>query len=166
MTTPFTYSTSYMLDKSHFIETYDASASASNAKRTYIIAIFLAISGLVMLNFTEIDPYVAWFIIALGGLEVFSLRFKKSWWLARQLISKAANTELTLTIDDTGVSSKSIHIESTIPWAEISKIEPAPGHPSPGWLLYYKGHKNYLSGRCLSEQAQEFVNAQAALTNT
>ena len=159
MTTPFLYSTTYTLDKSHFSETYDASASAGNAKKIYMIAIALGLLGLALLIFSEINPYAAWFIIALGALEVFSLRFKKPWWLARQMISKAANTELTLQIDEHGISSKSIHVESKIAWADVTKIEAT----AQGWLLYHAGGKNYVSGRCLSEQAQEFIKAKALL---
>lgn len=159
MTTAFTYSTTYLLDKSHYIETYEASVPADNSKKVYLIAILLALVGLAVLMLTEINAFVAWFIIALGGLEVFSIRFKKPWWLARQLISKAANTELTLTIDEHGISSKSIHVKSVLPWSDVSQIEPT----SQGWLLYHNGSKNYLSGRCLSEAATEFVNRKAEL---
>lgn len=159
MTAPFLYSSTYTLDKSHFSETYDASAPADNAKKIYMIAIALGLFGLALLIFSEINPYAAWFIIALGALEAFSLRFKRPWWIARQMISKAANTELTLQIDDGGVSSKSIHVESKITWAEVSNIEAT----TQGWLLYHAGGKNYVSGRCLSEEAKEFIKAKALL---
>ncbi|WP_340676701.1 YcxB family protein [Paraglaciecola sp.] len=159
MTVPFSYSTTYTLDKSHYSETYEASTPVDNSKKVYLLAILLALLGLAILLFTEINPYAAWFMIALGALEVFSLRFRKSWWLARQLISKAANTELTLTIDDEGVSSQSIHIESEILWSDITKIEKT----AQGWLLYHAGGKNYLSNRCLSAPAIEFIHAKALL---
>ncbi|WP_166424157.1 YcxB family protein [Paraglaciecola sp. 20A4] len=161
MTTAFTYSTTYLLDKSHYIETYEASVPADNSKKVYLIAALLALVGLAVLMLTEINAFVAWFIIALGGLEVFSIRFKKPWWLARQLISKAANTELTLTIDEDAVSSKSIHIESIIRWADISKIESTEN----GWLLYHNDSKNYLSARALTEEAKAFVMAKTQLIN-
>ncbi|MFT6898604.1 MAG: hypothetical protein ACJA13_003028 [Paraglaciecola sp.] len=159
MTTPFSYSTTYILDKSHFSETFDESITADNAKTVYFKAIILALLGLIILLFTQITAYIAWFIVALGAVEVLSIRFRKSWWLARQMISKAANSELTLTVDENGVRSKSFYVESEILWADVKKIE----QTAQGWLLYHAGGKNYLSGRCLSAAANEFISAQALL---
>ncbi len=159
MTTPFTYSTSYILDKSHFSETFDESITVDNSISVYFKSIVLALLGLATLLLTDISPYVAWFIVALGGLEVLSIRFRKPWWLARQMMSKAANNKLTLTMDETSVSSKSLHVDSKILWADISKIE----QTAQGWLLYHASGRNYLSGRCLSEAAKEFISAQALL---
>jgi hypothetical protein len=159
MSTPFSYSSTYILDKSHFSETFDASITVDNAKTVYFKSIILAFLGLALLLFKQIRPYVGWFIVALGALEVLSVRFRKSWWLARQMISKAASNELTLTIDEYSVSSKSFYVESKISWAEVRKIE----QTAQGWLLYHAGGKNYLSGRCLSEPANEFIRAQALL---
>ena len=157
MTTPFLYSTTYILDKSHYSETFDASAAVDNAKKGYRVSILLALFGLAILMFTGVDPYVAWFVVALGALEALSIRFRKPWWLARQMISKAANTELTLLIDEDGVSSKSYYVETNIAWDDVSKIE----QTTLGWLLYHSAGKNYVSGRCLSGAAQEFISAKA-----
>jgi hypothetical protein len=118
--------------------------------------------GFCLIVFTQVNAYIGWFIIALGGLEVFSLRYRKSWWLARQLLSKAANTELTLIIDEKGLSSQSVHIQSHIAWADVTKLEKT----KLGWLLYHAGGKTYLSQRCLSEGANDFVSYQATLKNT
>ena len=159
MTSPFSYSTTYILDKSHFSETFDESVTLNNSKNVYFKSIALGILGLAILLFTDISAYGAWFIVALGALEAFSIRFRKSWWLARQMISKAANTELTLSIDENGVSSKSFHVESKISWLEVKKIEKTPQ----GWLLFHAGGKNYVSSRCLSEAANEFMREQARL---
>ena len=102
---------------------------------------------------------MSWFIIALGGLEAFSVRFRKSWWLGRQMMSKAASTELTLTIDENGVSSKSYSVESVILWADITKITAT----TQGWLLHHGTGKSYLSNRCLSDEAKHFISTKAAL---
>ncbi|MFT4994887.1 MAG: hypothetical protein ACI965_001929 [Paraglaciecola sp.] len=161
MTTPFSYSTSYILDKSHFSETFDASITAHTAKSAYFKSAILGLLGGILVFFTEITPYAAWFIVGLSALEALSVRFRKPWWLARQMISKAASNELTLTIDENGVSSKSFHVDSTICWADITKIE----QTAQGWLLYHAAGKSYLSGRCLSEAAKEFIRAKAELTS-
>jgi hypothetical protein len=161
MTEPFNYSTTYKLDKSHFSETFDESITEENSKNLYLKSILLAVMGSSILLFTEINTYVAWFIVALAAVEALSVRFRKPWWLTRQMISKAANSELTLIIDEKRVSSKSYYVESKILWNDISKIE----QTAQGWMLFHSAGKNYISGRCLSESANEFIKTQA-LTNS
>lgn len=158
MTEPFNYSTTYKLDKSHFSETFDESITEENSKNLYMKSIILAVMGSSILLFTEMSAYVAWFIVALAAVEALSVRFRKPWWLTRQMISKAANSELTLTIDEKSVSSKSYYVESKILWNDVSKIEQTPQ----GWMLYHRNGKHYISGRCLSEPAKKFIQAQAS----
>lgn len=157
MTTPFKYSTTYVLDKSHYSETYDESKSDDSSQNPYLKAVFVALVGLVLLYFTTINPYFAWFLIAIGGVEALSVRFHKPWWLARQMISKAANAELTLSMDDEGISTTSFYVNSKILWADVSKIE----RTERGWLLFHKGGKSYVSNRCLSEEAQAYMTERA-----
>jgi len=159
MTTAFSYTTTYRLDKSHYSETFDESITVSSAKTLYSKSIVFALLGFFLLLFTEINPYAAWFIVGLGALEALSIRFRKSWWLTRQMISNAANTDLKLTIDEDGVSSKSSSVESQFLWADVIKIE----QTTQGWLLYHAAGKNYLSDRILSEAAKEFLTAQVLL---
>jgi hypothetical protein len=159
MTKPFSYSTKYTLDKSHFSETFDESTTLKVGLNAYLKSIAFVLLGLAILYLTQISPYGAWFLIGLGFLEALSTRFKKPWWLTRQMLSKAANTELTLTIDEHGVSSKSFYVDSKISWDDIGKIEKT----AQGWLLYHNAGKNYVSTRCLSDAASEFVNTQALL---
>jgi hypothetical protein len=157
MTTPFHYSTSYILDKSHFAETFDASAPVNTSVEVYWKSMGLMAVGFAILYFSDISPYAAWFIVVLGCVDACSIYFKKPWWLARQMISEAANSELTLTIDERGVRTHSFAVNSSITWDEVHKIE----QTHQGWLLYYSGGKNYLSNRCLSQEANEFIMHQA-----
>lgn len=159
MSQPFSYTTTYALDRSHFSETFDESAVHDLSLKAYVKSAGLLSLGLVLVVFfADISPYVAWFIVALGIVEACSVRFRKPWWLARQMISRAANTELTLTIDESGIRSKSIHVDSQLAWEDVSAIETT----LKGWLLHHPGGKNYLSGRCLSEEAKAFIQSQQA----
>ena len=153
MPVPFFYTTRYTLDKSHFSETFDESISAKKSFKPYYKATGLAVFGFVLLRFTELNAYVAWFLMAIAGVEALGVYFKKPWWLARQMISQAANTELTLTINEEGIHSKSFVIESKITWSEINKIE----RTKQGWLLYQGKRRSYLSNRILSQEAQDYI---------
>ena len=157
MPTPFHYSTTYTLDKSHFSETFDESIVEANSIKAYAKSIGLMLVGFAIVYFTDLAPYFAWFIVVLGIVEALSIYFKRSWWLARQMISQAANTKLTLSIDEDAIRSTSQSVESQISWEEITKIEKT----KQGWLLYHPSGRNYLSGRCLSDEANEFISSQA-----
>ncbi len=159
MSLPFSYKTTYTLDKSHFSETFDESVVPDNSMKAYAKSAGFVLLGLILVVFfTEVSPYIAWFVVALGALEACSVRFRKPWWLARQMISRAANTELTLTIDEVGVQTKSLHVESELSWDNVTEIE----QTQRGWLLHHARGKNYLSGRCLTEEAQGFIRQKVA----
>ncbi|WP_371194429.1 YcxB family protein [Glaciecola sp. SC05] len=159
MTTPFHYSTTYVLDKSHFSETFDESVTTNNPKTAYLKSIGLALFGIALLLLTELSGYAAWFVIVLGIVEALSVYFKKPWWLARQMISRAANETLTLTIDNEGVSSSSDSVESKILWEDVTQVEGT----AQGWMLHHANGRNYLSKRCLSDAANDFLRQKASL---
>jgi hypothetical protein len=158
MTKAFSYTTTYVLDKSHFAETFDESVIIDKSIKAYAKSIGLALFGFAILYFTDLSSYAAWFIVVLGIVEALNVYFKKPWWLARQMISRAANEELTLSIDEEGICSQSYSVKSHIAWADINKIEKTPQ----GWLLYQGASRSYLSCRCLSAEANAFIQAKAS----
>lgn len=163
MPTSFNYTTTYVLDKTHFSETFDESATPETGIRAYAKAIILAMLGLALLYVAEFSGYFAWFLIGLGVIEGLSVRFKKPWWLARQMLSRAANNKVTLSIDEHGIKTESAYVDSTIAWENISHIQPT----ERGWLLYQgekrRGPRSYLSNRCLSDEAIAFIRSKAEI---
>ena len=162
MNSGFSYSTTYKLDKSHFSETYDESVSAESVNNRYAKAIILLLVGLILLFFTNVTGFLAWFFVGLGVIDALSVKYQKPWWLFRQMLSKAANNELTLTIDEQGVSTKSAMVESQLVWSEIERIEST----DRGWLLYPARGKYYISNRCLSEDAVAFLVGKKDMCNS
>lgn len=162
MPTPFSYSTTYVLDKSHFSETFDESARIDTGFKAYSRAVMLAVLGLALLYVADISGYFAWFLIGLGVVEGLSVRFKKPWWLARQMLSRAANNKVTLTIDAEGIKTRSAYVDSAIAWENITDIQPT----ERGWLFYQGKARSYLSNRCLSGQAIEFIHTKAETAAT
>ncbi|ALS97590.1 YcxB family protein [Lacimicrobium alkaliphilum] len=154
---PFSYTTTYVLDRSHFSETFDESASLKTGIRAYIKALGLATAGMAVLWLTPFTAYLAWFLVGLGVVEGLNVRFKKSWWLARQMLSRAANNEMTLIIDEQGIHTKSVYVDNTLAWADINDIQPT----GRGWLFYQGKARFYLSNRCLSEEAIAFIRSKA-----
>ena len=158
MTMPFSYSTTYTLDKTHFSECYDESVIVDRSKRVYFKSAILSLFGLSILLFTTVNPYAAWFVVALGILEALSIYYRKPWWLARQMLSKAAKGEVTLILDEQSITTKSFYVDSIITWQEVSKLE----QTKQGWLVIHSKGRNYISARCLSSQAQAFMLEQTS----
>lgn len=153
MATPFSYSTNFVLDKDHFNECYEQSMNAPKSNTKAIV--FIIIGALLL--FLSNSAYLAWFLIALGILELFSNRYHQAWWVLRQMLSRASRSTVTITFDEQGISTKSPYFASQTPWDEFTKIEDT----EKGYLLFTKKGKSYLSKKHLSTQAQEFIQQKA-----
>ncbi|MCG9729832.1 YcxB family protein [Shewanella sp. Isolate13] len=152
MNEQYSYTTQYTLDKSHFSECYDESVVVDTSIRAYRKAIIFTVVGTALM-LTNINGYASWFIIALGALEAVSVYFRKPWWLMRQMMSKAANNEVTLTIDESGITNDSFYVQGTILWQDVTSITPT----EQGFLIKHSKGTSYLSKRSLDETATQFV---------
>ena len=162
MTTTFSYSNTYLLDKTHFNECFEESVDCDRSKTRFFKSSILCVFGLSILLFTNVNPYAAWFIVALGVLEALSIRYRQPWWVARQMLSKAAKGEVTLTLDEKGLTSKSFYVDSLILWSDMTQIK----QTKQGWLLFHSQGKNYLSNRCLSKEAINYITEKFQATST
>jgi len=163
MTSPFSYSHTFILDKEHFNECYSQSVVNDQSIKAYFKAIVLSIFGIILVLFSDVNAYAAWFVFALGVLEAVSIYYRQAWWVMRQLLSKAAKGEVTLTIDDKGVATESFYIKSMMLWGNISLFKKT----SLGWVITHDGYNNYISDSCLSTDATElFIKQQSILVIT
>ena len=157
MNTSFSYSTQYILNKNHFRECYSQSVVKDNSVGAYLKSSILSLSGLLLVSFTEINPYAAWFVFILGVLDGLSIYYHQSWWVLRQMLSKAANTEVRLTIDEIGITSQSLHAELKLEWQEVNALIAT----ELGWLVEHAQGKNYISSSCLTAPAIDFLTAKS-----
>ena len=148
----FAYSTTFTLDKTYFAECYQESVTINHSWQSYAKAIFFTLFGAFLVLLTEINAYVAWFLFALGIVEALSVYYQKPWWVARQMLSKASKSEVTLTINEQGIKSHSFYIDETILWSDISAVEKT----TQGWVVQHAKGKNYLSSAFLSDKVTAF----------
>ncbi|PKI14123.1 YcxB family protein [Colwellia sp. 12G3] len=163
MTQSNSFSTSFILDKAHYTECYTQSSTLAHDKKTYFKANVLTVFGLIILFATPVNPYAAWFVIALGLLESISVYYHKPWWVIRQMLSKASNSEVKLTIDEQGILTESFHINSRILWADVTLVT----ETDLGFVISFTlgksvtgkdiASKSYLSKACLSDEAIAFI---------
>jgi len=153
MTASFSQSSSFILNKAYFNECYSESVIADTSFRAYFKSIVLTLVGLALLLFTQITPYATWFIIALGLLEAVSVFYHQPWWVIRQMLSKASNSEVTLLIDDNGISTQSFYLSSQILWSDVENIQ----QTTLGFLIKHLNGRTYLSASTLSNSMRNFL---------
>lgn len=163
MTQPSSYTASFTLDKAHYTECYTQSSTLAHDKKTYFKANVLTVFGLIILFATPVNPYAAWFVIALGLIETISVYYHKPWWVMRQMLSKASRSEVKLIIDEQGILTESFHINSRILWADVTTVT----ETDLGFVIYFSlgktitgkdiASKSYISKACLSDDAVTFI---------
>lgn len=143
----------YKLDKDHFIECYEQSTTTPTSIKIYTKSLLFIVIGSAML-LTQLNSYASWFLIALGILEALSVKFKKSWWLMRQMLSKAANSDIQLTINEQHIKIHSYYVNQTLPWSEVSQITKT----EKGFLVSHGKTRHYLANKHLNSDIIEFIN--------
>ena len=142
----------YILNREYFTECFDESADTTNSLKKYSKAIILVILASVFFA-AEFEAYVAWFLLALGAVELLSIRYKRSWWVARQMISRRAGSRINIRIDDQGIYSDSAHHQQSILWNEIDELKST----EKGFIIIHKGGTNYLSRKGLGKDYLDLV---------
>lgn len=155
MPTPYSYSTTYILDKAHFDECYTQSVTPDPTLKPYYKGIGLVLIGIALI-FTNISLYLAYFFIGLGVIEALNVKYHKAWWLMRQMMSKAASNDVTLTIDEQGIRTQSQYVNSQILWTDIYRIN----ETEKGFLITHKAGTSYISSSCLDDSAIAYIKAK------
>lgn len=153
MAEPFSYSTSFVLDKAHFNECFTQSVGEQTPLSAYYKAMLLLVAGGGLILLTDFERYLSWFIFALGVLEGISVYYRRIWWVWRQMLGKSANSEVTLTLDEQAITARSFYVNYAIRWQDVTGLR-ATGK---GWLVEHTGGKNYISDSCLSDEARAFL---------
>jgi hypothetical protein len=159
MSENFSYSTTFSLTKAHLIECFEQSVDVDHSIMKYKRAIVSLVFGGVMLMLNLVSDYIAYFVISLGILEVFSTHYRQKWWLWRQMIGKSYNSDVTLLIDDNGINNQSLHVDQTISWDSVTAIDKT----DLGLIVRHGKGASYLSNSCLDESAKAYLlNKKAA----
>ena len=155
MNQPFKQSVTFELDKAHLNECFEQSAPEVQAKDYRKAAIFVLIG--FVLTFVEAEHYyIPFFFVGLAVLEVFSILYRQTWWVWRQLMGKSANGQVKLVVDEKGITTESEFVNTQILWSNVNAIEKT----DKGLLLKHQGGVNYLSNSHLSDEIVEFILSQ------
>ncbi|MEI6898136.1 MAG: YcxB family protein [Psychromonas sp.] len=154
------FSNDFTLDREHFSECYDQSALINPPKKIrYPFIGALLLVGFLIMIFTAQPVAVGLFFIGLAFVEFFSFKYRKAWWLSRQMWSKNSGNKITLCIDDKAIKITSIYQNQTFLWSEIKAFHETPK----GIILKLENNgQSYLSKSSLNEAVLTFIKSNIA----
>lgn len=161
MATEFSYTTTFILDKNYFLECFEQSVEVDLTWQAYFKAIFFSAFGGLLVVFTPINPYVAWFLFGIGIIEALSVYYQKPWWVTRQMLGKASNSEVTLTVDSKGINCHSFYVDDQYNWGDITSMTAT----ELGWIIKHANGKNYISSSFLNDEAKQYIQQHAVENN-
>ena len=146
-----TYTTEFTLNREYLAECYDESlAHGKNAKPNFLFPAALLIVGSGILALTDHPRSLGILFIVLGLIELLHIRFRRAWWLTRQMWGKTGGSEITLVIDEAGIETKSPYNQTTLTWADVDRVI----ETDLGIILVTKaGAQQYLSKSLFSDEA-------------
>lgn len=117
------FNTKFTLSRDYLAECFDQSLPhGKHAKPNYLFPGFLFLAGAGLLFFAEQSKGAGSMLIALALLELFHIRFRRGWWLRRQMWGRSANSEVKLSIDDDGIKTQNPYTQTVLLWADIKSV--------------------------------------------
>ena len=152
------FESEFILDRQHLEECYDQSLPFSkNRTPRFKLMALLVLAGVLLLLFGEQQNHLAFFLLALAFLEFISFRYRRAWWLTRQVWSKNSGNTIKLIIDDKGIKTQSLYINNQLLWSDIREVN----ETERGLMLTLNnGASNYLSKTNLNDVMIEFIKQQ------
>lgn len=117
------FNTQFTLSRDYLAECFDQSLPhGKNANPNYLFPVLLFIAGMGLLLLTEQPKVAGIMLIALAALELIHIRFRRAWWLTRQMWGRTAGIEVKLTINEDGIKTQSRYSQTALSWADIQGV--------------------------------------------
>ena len=117
------FSTQFTLSRDYLAECFDQSLPyGKNAKPNFLFPGLLLASGAGLLVFTDQPKFLGIMLFALAVLELIQIRFRRTWWLARQMWGRSAGSVVKLTIDDDGIRTQNPYTQTTLLWTDVERV--------------------------------------------
>ena len=151
------YTEKFLLDKAYFQECFDESIQlGEHNKPKYFLLILLVSLGLFSIYGLN-KHYLGNFLILLAVVECLAFYYRRPWWVARQMLSRASSSTITLKINETGIEATNPYKSYTVKWEEVDSIV----ETSKGIVLKNSQYMQYLSSNALSTEARDFILSKA-----
>jgi len=117
------YNTHFTLSRDYLAECFDQSLPyGKNARANYLFPGLLFAAGGGLVFFTNEPKFAGSALVALAVLELLHIRFRRAWWLARQMWGRSAGCEVKLTVDDHGVQTHNPYTQTALLWGDIERV--------------------------------------------
>ncbi len=117
------YNTQFTLSRDYLAECFDQSLPyGKRAKPNFLFPALLFACAVCLLVFTEQSKFLGFLLIALAVLELIHVRYRRTWWLARQMWGRSANSEVSLSIDQEGVRTQTPYTQTALLWADTERV--------------------------------------------
>ncbi|WP_163134893.1 YcxB family protein [Agarivorans sp. Alg241-V36] len=137
------FSTQFTLSREYLAECFDQTSpfeKKSLLKKWFPALLLLA--GLALLMFTDQPKVAGSMLIGLAILELIHLRFKRTWWLTRQMWGRSSNSEVKLSVSEEGIETQNPYTKTSLAWSDVETVI----ETELGFILVAKsGGRQYLS---------------------
>ena len=103
------------------------------------------------------NHYLGSFMIMLAVVECLSFYYKRPWWVARQMMSRASGSEVTILFDDEGIKAENPYKSYQLSWQQVSEII----ETERGYILKAQRGMQYISKQALSDEIVVELNKRA-----
>ncbi|KZN38857.1 hypothetical protein N480_11485 [Pseudoalteromonas luteoviolacea S2607] len=147
------FQSEFILDKRYFQECFDESVKMSQYhKPKYALIAFLVSLGFVA-HYLLSQTYLGNFLFILAVIEGIAFYYKRPWWVARQMLSRASGSKVLLTIDDEGIKAENPYRAFSVKWHDIEKVIKT----EQGLIIQQQRHNQYISGTVLNQDVYDFI---------
>ncbi|KID54753.1 hypothetical protein JF50_23020 [Pseudoalteromonas luteoviolacea] len=150
------FQSEFTLDKQYFQECFDESVALSqHHKPKYGLIGFLLILG-ALSHYLINQAYLGNFLFVLAAIEGISFYYRRPWWVARQMVSRASGSKVSLEIDEEGIKAQNPYRAFELRWLEINQVI----ETNKGLLIEHAKYRQYISRQALSQEAYDFILQQ------
>lgn len=153
------YKTSFTLDRAHYNECFEQShALLPKSNSRFIKPGVMVLFGLFFYatKIEGISAHLGAFFFILAFVEALNIIYARAWWVTRQMFSKAAGNEVTISLTEQGVEIHSDFVNQSIAWGDISSAVAT----EKGLVLKVNNASHYLSQSCFSDDAWQYINSK------
>ncbi|GAB1620721.1 YcxB family protein [Agarivorans albus] len=144
------FKTQFTLSRQYLAECFDQTSpfEKKSAIKKWFPALLLLV-GLALLMFTEQPKVAGSMLVGLAVLELIHIRFKRAWWLTRQMWGRSANSEIKLSINNEGIETQNPYTKTSLAWDNVETVI----ETELGIILVAKtGGRQYLSKSLFPEE--------------
>ena len=154
------YKHEFKLNKAYYQECFDESEKfGSTNKPKYALLVLLILLGLMSIYVLD-NGYLGNFLIVLAIIECISYYYRRPWWVARQMLSRASGSNVIIEIDEEQITATNPYKTFTFNWQDITDIVKT----ERGLLIKSLKGTQYLSNNAIDKATADFILKQKKAT--